>query len=61
MAFRCADLIYLTEVHAQFEGDTYFPEITRDEWEEVSREEQRSPEGIGYAFVTFQRRGKRCD
>lgn len=28
-----ADRIYMTRVHAELEGDTYFPEIDRNKWE----------------------------
>ena len=32
------DRIYLTRVHAEFDGDTFFPEINEDEWWIVSSE-----------------------
>jgi len=32
------DRIYLTRVHAEFDGDTFFPEINEDEWRIVSSE-----------------------
>lgn len=32
-----AQLIYLTRVHAIFEGDVYFPEIDFNEWELISK------------------------
>jgi dihydrofolate reductase len=32
------DRIYLTRVHAEFDGDTFFPEINEDEWQIVSSE-----------------------
>lgn len=33
-----ADRIYLTKVHADIEGDTFFPEIDMDEWDIVDEE-----------------------
>lgn len=33
-----ADRLFVTEIHHTFDADTYFPEINRDEWREVSRE-----------------------
>jgi len=33
-----ANQFYATIVHAQLEGDTYFPEWKKDEWQEVERE-----------------------
>ncbi|GAA3408606.1 dihydrofolate reductase [Paenibacillus hodogayensis] len=32
-----ADTLYLTEIDAEFEGDTWFPALNRAEWQEVSR------------------------
>jgi dihydrofolate reductase len=32
------DRIYLTRVHEEFDGDTFFPEIDEDEWRIVSSE-----------------------
>ena len=32
-----ADRLYLTEVHAEIEGDVHFPELDRNEWREISR------------------------
>jgi len=34
-----ADRLVLTEVHDEYEGDTYFPEVAWDDWREVSRED----------------------
>lgn len=32
-----ANRLYITEVKAEFEGDTYFPEIDPNEWRDISR------------------------
>ena len=32
------DCIYLTRVHADFDGDTFFPEIKEDDWRIVASE-----------------------
>lgn len=34
-----ADRLYVTKIHAQFEGDTYFPQIDEDEWQVVHQEQ----------------------
>ncbi|MCD2449824.1 dihydrofolate reductase [Methylicorpusculum oleiharenae] len=34
-----ADIIYLTEVKQSFEGDTFFPEINKEDWLESARED----------------------
>ena len=53
-----ADLIYLTEVHAEPDGDTFFPELDRNEWREVSRERHAAgpKDEADYSFVVLQRR-----
>lgn len=52
-----ADRIYLTEIHAAFEGDTYFPQINEDEWACVSREDfdkdDKNP--YDYSFLVLER------
>ena len=37
LALPHAHRIYLTEVHADVEGDVYFPDIDRVEWDEIER------------------------
>jgi dihydrofolate reductase len=53
-----ADKLIITEVHEEFEGDTYFPEIDTKMWKEISREENKADEKNKYdfAFVEFERR-----
>jgi len=45
-----ADRLLLTEIHAAHEGDTYFPEWDRDEWQEIAREEREA-----FDFVEYHR------
>ncbi|MGB1581360.1 MAG: type 3 dihydrofolate reductase [Nevskiales bacterium] len=49
--------IYLTRVHNEFEGDTYFPEIDWQHWDEISREEHEADERNAWphSFMTLQR------
>ncbi|WP_336068066.1 dihydrofolate reductase [Nitratireductor rhodophyticola] len=53
-----ADRLHVTHVDAQIEGDTVFPEIAPEIWEEVSREEVPAGEKDVYAttYVVYQRR-----
>jgi len=52
-----ADRIYLTEIHARFEGDTWFPELDDEQWTCVSREDfardERNP--FDYSFMVLER------
>ncbi|MEX2524142.1 MAG: type 3 dihydrofolate reductase [Gammaproteobacteria bacterium] len=52
-----AHLIYLTEVHARVEGDTYFPDYNPDIWDEVAREDFRADEDneYDYSFVVLKK------
>lgn len=45
--------IYLTIVHRTIDGDTFFPELDKEEWQETGREDH--PE---YSFVTMERKKK---
>ncbi|WNJ99405.1 dihydrofolate reductase [Thalassospiraceae bacterium LMO-JJ14] len=56
--FDDADVIELTEVHAVIDGDTLFPEIDPEEWEETRRERHpaETPGGPAFSFVRLERR-----
>lgn len=58
LAFEQCDRLYLTEVHAEVEGDAYFPEYDRDAWQEVAREDfaAEGPNPYNYSFVVYDRR-----
>ena len=49
-SMNVVDKIYYTEVKAEVDGDTYFPEIDPDIWQEVSREKYSANERDEYAF-----------
>lgn len=42
--------LYITHVHQIVDGDTFFPEIKKDVWEEVWREDHE-----GFSFVKYAR------
>jgi dihydrofolate reductase len=52
-----ADRIYLTLIHREFEGDTFFPEFDPKDWREIERLDVDSdPEsGLSYSFVILER------
>ena len=54
----CADRLYITQVHGQFEGDAWFHEFDMDEWQEVGREESAVDEKNAHAcsFLSYQRK-----
>lgn len=58
LGMAVADKIELTRVHGTFEADTYFPEISLEQWELIHEETHPSDERHKYAFSyqTFQRR-----
>nr|AIA10877.1 dihydrofolate reductase [uncultured bacterium] len=49
--------LYLTEIDADVEGDTYFPDVDINKWREVSRRHHPSDQRHAYAFdiVVFDR------
>ena len=58
MALPQAGRIYLTEVHARFDGDVFMPPFNALDWKETFREDHAASEtgGLAYAFVTLERR-----
>jgi dihydrofolate reductase len=57
-----ADRLEITEVHATPDGDTRFPAIDRNTWEEVARlrHEAGPDDHMAFSYVTYRRR-KRSD
>ena len=53
-----SDTLYITEVDAEVEGDTYFPEFDRSDWQEVSRIHHPKDEKhvFDFDFVIFDRK-----
>jgi len=53
-----ADLLEITEVHAQPEGDTHFASPDPASWQEVARERHAAAAGdsADYSYVTWRRR-----
>ena len=52
-----AHRMYITEVHAQFDGDTHFPEFDKSVWKEISRDHHEKDDRHDYSFdfVIYQR------
>lgn len=51
-----ADRIEVTEVHKEFEGDTFAPDIDPGLWWMESRNSSVTPGGLCYSFVSYVRR-----
>jgi dihydrofolate reductase len=51
-ALSHAHVAEVTELDADFEGDTFAPAFGAD-WREVAREPHKSATGLGYSFVTY--------
>lgn len=54
-ALPLAERLELTEIDADFAGDTFFPPIDPTKWREIQREAHRSVSGLDYAFVSYER------
>lgn len=50
LAINRVDTLYITEVHMEPVGDVFFPEIDKNIWQEVWREDHE-----GYSFVKYSR------
>ena len=48
-----ADSIYITRVHADLEGDTFFPEIDKSKWKLTSNQDFEADEKHAYSY-SFQ-------
>lgn len=57
LAIPIADRLYLTEVHAEFNGDAYMPFVDWEQWKEISRERHSSEasDSPAFSFVVYER------
>ncbi|ODN68308.1 type 3 dihydrofolate reductase [Methylophaga muralis] len=55
--FDIVDKLYLTRVHAELEGDTWFPEWDQTQWQLISQESHPADEknDYAYSFEVYQR------
>ncbi len=53
-----ADKIYLTRIHANINGDTFFPKIDSSQWYIASKEDHLKDDAHEYAFtfITYERK-----
>lgn len=56
--FALADRLYVTDIHADIDGDVVFPEIDAVTWRETSREQHMKDDNnpYDYDFVVYERR-----
>ncbi len=52
-ALPLADRLYITEIHHQFPGDTYFPAYPG--WHEVSTSEPQQADGYTFEYKVFEK------
>ncbi len=48
------DIVYLTRIHKDFEGDVFYPELPKADFTEVERRERTEP--IPFTFHTYMRK-----
>ena len=53
-----ASQFYMTLIHAEFDGDTQFPNVDLEGWRETSREDHEPDEAnaYSYSFITLERK-----
>ena len=56
-----AECIYLTQIHRDFAGDTFFPTFDINDWIETERQDitDDAQAGFPYSFINLQRKKKR--
>ena len=52
-----ANRLYLTFIHHNFEGDSFFPKFDRKEWQEIERIDNKADEknAFDYSFIVFEK------
>ena len=57
-ALSMVNKIYMTRVHKNIDGDTYFPHLNVNDWKEMDRENFSADEKnqFDYSFITLERK-----
>jgi dihydrofolate reductase len=57
LSLKYADKIYLTEIHSEVDGDTFFPQFDKTVWKETTRTKHAKDEKhiFAFDFVTYER------
>lgn len=58
MAMERADRLYLTRVYQRFEGDAFFPELDKSEWQEISRQDlfSEDEDPLKFSYLVLDRK-----
>ncbi len=58
MTLPLANRLYLTDIETEFEGDTFFPEIDYNNWQEIACERVTNDEKVdfNYRFLTWEKK-----
>lgn len=56
--FTIVDKLYLTRMHKSFKADTFFPDVTEEDWKVISEERITNDEkaGLEYSFIDLERK-----
>jgi len=54
-ALPIASRVYLTRIHADVEGDAYFPELPGDQWQKISETSGDADASVSHSFQIFER------
>jgi dihydrofolate reductase len=54
-ALPIANGLVMTEIHRDYEGDTWFPQWDRSQWRETQREAHSATDGTKFDFVLYER------
>jgi dihydrofolate reductase len=53
---KLATKLYITEVHAEFAGDAYLPEINMSEWNLTEKKDHLAASGLEYSDLIYIRK-----
>lgn len=61
LGLQIADILELTVIEKEFEGDTFFPEIDHSQWELIKKKDSqginiKTGDPLKYSFLTYKRK-----
>lgn len=52
---KYADKLYITRIHANFEGDSFFPKINKNDYKLVNQKSMESANKIQITYLTYEK------
>ena len=55
LALPYVNHLYITQIDSFVDGDAFFPDFDKSQWEEISRRNSKDSDGTSFSFVDYKK------